>query len=148
MGGILLYAAIFLIVFDITYPKLLFYAATIAIAYPILLVPYMSLTYDVIGKGWKAAEMRIEYIVVRELFLNAGRIVSILMFLFSITFFNEEKSFPVLLMVLGAGHTCIYFLSGTSIYLALMDSKTSAGEVFIYLQLEREYPFLPFFSVQ
>ncbi|AIE60744.1 MFS transporter [Bacillus methanolicus] len=109
LGGILLYAAIFLIVFDITYPKLLFYAATIAIAYPILLVPYMSLTYDVIGKGWKAAEMRIEYIVVRELFLNAGRIVSILMFLFSITFFNEEKSFPVLLMVLGAGHTCIYF---------------------------------------
>lgn len=51
LGGILLYAAIFLIVFDITYPKLLFYAATIAIAYPILLVPYMSLTYDVIGKG-------------------------------------------------------------------------------------------------
>jgi MFS transporter, YQGE family, putative transporter len=108
IGGILLYAALFLIVFDVTYPKLLIYAATIAIAYPILLVPYMSLTYDVIGRGWKAAEMRIEYIVVRELFLNAGRIVSILLFLFAITFFNEEKSIPVLLLLLGAGHTCIY----------------------------------------
>ncbi|MDE3839610.1 MFS transporter [Bacillus methanolicus] len=108
LGGILLYASIFLIAFNVTYPKLLFYAATIAIAYPILLVPYMSLTYDVIGKGWKAAEMRIEYIVVREIFLNAGRIVSILLFLLAITFFNEEKSIPVLLMLLGAGHSCIY----------------------------------------
>ena len=68
----------------------------------------MSTTYDVIGTGWKAAEMRIEYIVVREIFLNLGRIVSILSFLAAITWFKEEKSIPILLLILGAGHTCIY----------------------------------------
>ena len=108
IGGTLLYVSIFLIVFNVTYVKLLIYAATIAVAYPLLLVPYLSLTYDVIGKGWRAAEMRIEYIVVRELFLNSGRIVSILSFVVAVTFFNEKISIPILLLILGAGHSCIY----------------------------------------
>ncbi|MED3625607.1 MFS transporter [Neobacillus thermocopriae] len=108
IGGILLYAAVLLIVWDVSYVKLLIYAGTIAIAYPLLLVPYNSTTYDVIGIGWKAAEMRIEYIVVREIFLNSGRIVSILAFLVAVTLFNEEKSIPILLLLLGAGHTLIY----------------------------------------
>jgi YQGE family putative transporter len=107
-GGIILFLSIFLIVFQTTYGRLLIYAGIIAIAYPLLLVPYMSLTYDVIGKGWKAAEMRIEYIVVRELFLNVGRVVSIIIFLLSITFFDSSKSIPVLLVLLGGGHLFIY----------------------------------------
>lgn len=109
IGGIILYLAIFLIIFDVSYTKLLFYAAIIAMAYPLLLVPYISMTYDVIGKGWNAAEMRIEYIVVRELFVNGGRVFSILCFLGAVTFFNGEKSIPILLLFLGAGHSIIYF---------------------------------------
>ncbi|MED3562218.1 MFS transporter [Bacillus xiapuensis] len=109
IGGILLYLSILLIVWDVNFAKLLIYAATIAIAYPLLLVPYISTTYDVIGTGWKAAEMRIEYIVVREIFLNIGRVVSILLFLAAITWFNEKSSIPILLLILGAGHTCIYW---------------------------------------
>ncbi|OIU70968.1 MFS transporter [Rossellomorea aquimaris] len=109
LGGMLLYLAIFLIVFDVTYTKLLIYAAVIAIAYPILLVPYISMTYDVIGTGWQAAEMRIEYIVVRELFLNLGRIVSVAAFIIAVTYFNQDQSIPILLLILGAGHTLIYF---------------------------------------
>jgi YQGE family putative transporter len=53
--------------------------------------------------------MRIEYIVVRELFLNLGRAVSVIAFIIGVTFFDETKSIPILLMFLGAGHTCIYF---------------------------------------
>ncbi|KUP05992.1 hypothetical protein Q75_10030 [Bacillus coahuilensis p1.1.43] len=109
LGGSILFASIFLIAFNVTYPRLLIYAAVIAVAYPILLVPYISTTYDVIGKAWKAAEMRIEYIVVREVFLNGGRIVSILSFLLAITFFSPEQSISYLLIVLGAGHFIIYF---------------------------------------
>ena len=108
IGGLLLYAAVFLLIFELTYIKLLIYAVVIAIAYPILLVPYISITYDVIGKSKNAAEMRIEYVVVRELFLNGGRAVSILLFLVAVLYFNEEKSIPVLLGVIGAGHALIY----------------------------------------
>jgi MFS transporter, YQGE family, putative transporter len=108
IGGIILYCAVVLIVWDLTFSNLLIYASMIAIAYPLLLVPYMSTTYDVIGTAWKAAEMRIEYIVVREIFLNMGRFVSILIFLGTVTWFNAEKGIPILLLFLGAGHSVIY----------------------------------------
>ncbi|MDQ0858372.1 MFS transporter [Bacillus sp. V2I10] len=109
IGGILLYASIFLLLFELTYPKLIMYAIVIAIAYPMLLVPYISLTYDVIGRSWNAAEARIEYIVVRELFLNLGRITSILLFILAVTLFDEKQSIPILLAVIGSGHSFIYF---------------------------------------
>ncbi|WP_419956124.1 MFS transporter [Neobacillus niacini] len=108
IGGIILYLAVLIIVWDVNYVKLLIYAAMIAVAYPILLVPYVSTTYDVIGSAWKAAEMRIEYIVVREIYINLGRIVSILSFLAAVTWFNEKESIPILLLFLGAGHSLIY----------------------------------------
>jgi len=109
IGGILLYASIYLIIFDVTYTRMIMYAVVIAIGYPFLLVPYASLSYDVIGKAWNAAKMRIEYIVVRELFLNAGRITSILLFMGAVSFFDEKKSIPILLAIIGAGHSVIYF---------------------------------------
>ncbi|RSK27857.1 MFS transporter [Bacillus sp. HMF5848] len=108
IGGILLYAAIYIILFDTTYTKILLYAFVIAIGYPLLLVPYASLTYDVIGKAWNAARMRIEYIVIKELFLNAGRAFSILLFLATVYFFNDDQAIIYLLMVIGAGHAVIY----------------------------------------
>ncbi|MDQ0414492.1 MFS transporter [Mesobacillus stamsii] len=108
VGGLILFFAIFLLIFELSYSRLLLYAALIAIAYPLLLVPYSSMTYDVIGRGWKAAEMRVEYIVVRELFLNLGRAASILLFLLAIHLFSEKQAIPFLLVLLGSGHTLIY----------------------------------------
>jgi YQGE family putative transporter len=124
-GGMMLYASLFLILFQLTFAKLIIYAVLIAIAYPIILVPYFSLTYDVIGKAWKAAEMRIEYIVVRELFLNGGRITSILMFLVAITFFDEQKSIPILMAIVGSGHLLIYFVIKN---VTLVNSKRQADK--------------------
>jgi MFS transporter, YQGE family, putative transporter len=109
VGGLILFLAIFLLIFDLSYFRLLLYAAMIAVAYPLLLVPYASMTFDVIGRGWKAAEMRVEYIVVRELFLNLGRVASILLFLLATHLFSEKQAIPVLLVILGSGHTLIYF---------------------------------------
>jgi MFS transporter, YQGE family, putative transporter len=109
IGGILLYAGVLLIAFNITFGKLLIYGAIVATAYPILLVPYISLTYDIIGRAWKAAEMRIEYIVVRELFVHIGRIVSISGFILSVMLFDLKQLLPVYLLIVGAGHTVIYW---------------------------------------
>ncbi|MBT2214473.1 MFS transporter [Virgibacillus dakarensis] len=109
LGGLLLYFSIFIILFHISYFNLIIYAIVIGIAYPIINVPYASLTYDVIGKAWRAKDLRVEYIVVRELFVNIGRVISILIFLISVSLFQAEKIIPVLLVVLGIGHLLIYF---------------------------------------
>jgi len=108
IGGLVIYCSIFIIAFEINYTLLIIYAILIGSAYPILNVPYASLTYDVIGKAWRAKDLRIEYIVVRELFVNAGRIISILVFLLSIYLFDSERTIPLLLIIFGTGHLFIY----------------------------------------
>lgn len=109
IGGCGLFISIFLLIYDVSYVKLLIYGASIALFYPLLLIPYVSLTYDVIGSGWKAAEMRVEYIVVRELYLNGGRALSILVFLLAISLFNIKTVMPYILVLLGSGHLLIYW---------------------------------------
>lgn len=105
VGGVILYAAIFLIFIDPTYIRLLIYGVVIGMAYPLMLVPYSSITYDVIGKSRDAAEMRIEYVVVKELFLNSGRVISIILFIIAINLINPTTAIPALLLIFGIGHT-------------------------------------------
>lgn len=108
IGGMMLYLAVVFIALDVTFLRLMIYAAIIAIAYPILLVPYTSLTYDIIGSARNAAEMRIEYIVVREIFIHFGRITSILGFLIAVSYFDPKQSLPIFLLIVGLGHSIIY----------------------------------------
>ncbi|WP_404453447.1 MFS transporter [Oceanobacillus kapialis] len=108
LGGLILYFSTFIILFNISYVLLIVYAVFIGIAYPIINVPYVSMTYDVIGKAWKAKEMRVEYIVVRELFVNLGRVGAIVLFLAAVFLFPAKQVIPILLIVLGSGHLFIY----------------------------------------
>jgi YQGE family putative transporter len=108
-GGMLLYSSLFLILFTMSYPTLLLYGIAISIGYPLVLVPYISMTYDVIGKARNARKARIEYIVIRELFLNFGRISSILIFLLFVLLFGEAIGIPASLVILGIGYSVIYY---------------------------------------
>ncbi|RLL48069.1 MFS transporter [Oceanobacillus piezotolerans] len=122
LGAVLLYLSIFIILFEVNYTLLMVYAVVIGIAYPIINVPYISLTYDVIGKAWKAGEMRIEYIVVRELFLNIGRIISVLAFIFLISIVEPDFAVSIMFVIFGAGHLFVYFYI-RNIYLGSSSKK-------------------------
>ena len=65
-----------------------------------------------------------EYVVVRELWLNAGRICSILSF-YVLYYSFHLKSLPYLLCILGAGHFLIYFAVKNVKYDEGNASKTS-----------------------
>ncbi|MGN1401658.1 MAG: MFS transporter [Bacillus sp. (in: firmicutes)] len=108
IGGIGLFLSVFLLVFQVSFTTLILYGICSAIFFPILLVPYISVTYDVIGKSWKAAEMRVEYIAVRDVFLNSGRTISIAIFLAVISCFDIETSLSWLLIILGSAQCFIY----------------------------------------
>lgn len=108
LGGILLFFSVALITFRLTYMNFLLYAVFISIAYPILLVPYSSMTYDVIGHAKNVRMHRVEYIVVREWFLHGGRITSVVAFLITINLFDASKSIPIFLLIAGTGHALIY----------------------------------------
>jgi YQGE family putative transporter len=52
-----------------------------ALFYPFYMSPLMSTVFDVIGATEESARLRVEYVVARELFLGAGRIAGILLFI-------------------------------------------------------------------
>ncbi|WP_058307437.1 MFS transporter [Gracilibacillus massiliensis] len=109
IGGFLLYAGVAIFVFQTSYWMLLAYGIVIGFAYPIFNVPFISLTYDIIGKAKGARELRIEYIIFRELFMNIGRITSILIFIFTVTFVDPVTIIPILLLTIGGGNFFAYY---------------------------------------
>ncbi|OZM57499.1 MFS transporter [Lottiidibacillus patelloidae] len=108
-AGATMYIAILIIAFHLTFIKLLIYGVIIAFAFPFLIVPFMSITYDVIGEANNSGNKRIEFLVVRDVYLNLGRVVSILFFIVAISFFSPEKSIPYLLFLIGPGFLIISF---------------------------------------
>ncbi|UOR12299.1 MFS transporter [Halobacillus amylolyticus] len=109
-AGLALTLSVVLLIVSDSIGFLFLYAAIAGLFFPLFYVPYVSLTYDVIGKSWNAGEMRIEYIVVREIFLDCGRVLSILFFLLAIMFIPPEIGIPYILLIVGAGHFVVYFL--------------------------------------
>lgn len=73
-------------------------------AYPVYNVPFISLTYDIIGTAKQARELRVEYVILREIFLNVGRIFAIVLFILTMQWFDPIKIIPILLLTLGAGN--------------------------------------------
>ncbi|MDY0405560.1 MFS transporter [Virgibacillus sp. 179-BFC.A HS] len=130
-----LFLSLFVILIHMSYATLILYAIIIGIAYPVLTVPYTSMTFDVIGKASKAKEWRVEYIVVRELFVNIGRVASIVIFLIGVAFMDPKKIIPVLLVIFGAGHLVLYYYI-KNIYLTSLP-KNKQG-IFIRDQLSDE----------
>ena len=109
IGGLALFLAVFLIIFRPSLLLFIIYGVIISLAYPLLLVPYLSTVYDVIGSAQDGGKFRIEYLVVRELFLNLGRSLSICTFLLLIFYFSAKTVIPYLLVIFGAGYFLIYF---------------------------------------
>ncbi len=54
--------------------------------------------------------MRVEYLLVREFFVNGGRITSIAVFLIAVSLWEAQQVIPWLLAVFGAGHFAMYFV--------------------------------------
>lgn len=108
IGGIIVSFAIWIVIVEVTFFNLMIYAIVIGIFFPIIIVPFQSLTYDVIGKAHEARDLRIEYIVLLEVISNLGSIVSIAIFIYGITFYTAHKSIPVMLALFSLSYLIIY----------------------------------------
>ncbi len=104
-----LYASVPIFVFQTSYWMLLAYGIVIGLAYPVFNVPFISLTYDIIGKAKGAKKLRIEYIIYRELFINIGRVSSIVIFITAISLVDPVIMIPILLLTIGGGNLFAYY---------------------------------------
>jgi MFS transporter, YQGE family, putative transporter len=110
LSGVALSLSIVLLLIKLNFTTLLIYAALIGAFYPILYVPYLSLSYDVIGKAKDARSLRVEYIVISDAATNIGRILSVLALLVGIGIW-KDASIPYLMLILGAGPFFIYYFT-------------------------------------
>ncbi|QKG85114.1 MFS transporter [Kroppenstedtia pulmonis] len=69
--------------------------------YPVYMVPLTSVVFDVIGENNRTAQLRVEYVVARELALNVGRIISVGAFLWWIREFPDLSMIKWLLVIVG-----------------------------------------------
>ncbi|UOQ47439.1 MFS transporter [Gracilibacillus caseinilyticus] len=118
-GGLLLYLGVGIFVFQPGFWMLLLYGVVVGVAYPVFNVPFISLTYDIIGKAKGAKELRIEYIIFRELFVNIGRVSAISLFIIGVLVFDPEFIIPILLLTIGSGNLIAYYFvrkTDSSIY--------------------------------
>lgn len=108
IAAIVLASAVWIIAFDLNFTRLITYGIIISMAYPMLMVPFLSMTYDVIGKAKNSAEWRIEYVVGRELFLNSGRVIGIAVFIATVIFFDPEKALSYYILFFGHAQLLLY----------------------------------------
>lgn len=69
--------------------------------YPFYYAPTLSIAYDVIGEYKEAVEMRVEYVVAREIMINFGRLISLIIFMIILANTNNIYSLKPLLLCLG-----------------------------------------------
>lgn len=111
VGGAVIYFTLYIILFKLNHISLFVYAILVGVSTPIIGVPYASMTYDVIGLSRYAKENRIEFIVLRELYINIGRVISIVFFILGILLIDSKLIIPYLLATFGMGYLFIpYFM--------------------------------------
>lgn len=81
VGSLLATAAVLPLFADVTFLTLMVLGVGTAVAYPLFIIPVTSTAFDVIGANPHAVRDRTEYVVMRELALNVGRVLSVAGFL-------------------------------------------------------------------
>lgn len=77
VGAVVMFGAAALLMFGFKFSTLLLFGVVNAIFLPCLAIPFSTITYEVISRIPHAAELRVEYIVTREIFLNLGRVIPV-----------------------------------------------------------------------
>ncbi len=72
-----------------------------ALFYPLYMVPLTSTVFDVIGENWRTVSLRVEFVVVRELALNIGRVLSILAFLWWVNYSSQLEQLRWFILAFG-----------------------------------------------
>lgn len=80
-GAGLMAAAVFLFFLRVDYATLVAFGVASGIAYPLYAIPVTSSVFDLIGMSRESAEHRVELVVLRELGLNAGRVIGVSLYL-------------------------------------------------------------------
>ncbi|MDF2985387.1 MAG: hypothetical protein K0R50_897 [Eubacterium sp.] len=99
-GAILMFIAVWGLVANISYGSLIFYMIMEAAFVPFFLVPLASASFNIISIQHEE-DLRVEYIINKEIVLNGGRIVSISILIALLSFYKNPNSLNYFLFFIG-----------------------------------------------
>lgn len=99
-GAVFMFIAVLGLVTRISYGTLLFFMILDAAFVPFFLVPMSSASFNIISMQHEE-DLRVEYIINKEIVLNFGRIISITTLIALLTFFKSEKNLNYFLFFIG-----------------------------------------------
>ncbi|RTE08714.1 MFS transporter [Paenibacillus whitsoniae] len=102
IGSVMVVAAILPFFWRMSYGTLLIFGIGSALFFPLYSVPMVSSVFDLIGADEESAKQREEYIVFRELSLNVGRVLGVLVFNLVISWSKAPLVINVLLLGIGS----------------------------------------------
>ena len=101
VGTIVMTAVIIPFFFGISYKTMLVFGIGTSLFIPLYTIPMTSAVFDLIGQHEESAKQRVEYVVLRELALSAGRVVSMIIFIITIHFSKAPIVLNCLLLFIG-----------------------------------------------
>ena len=102
---IMMTAAIVPFFYAVNYTTLLLFGVVVGVFFPMFIVPLTSSVFDLIGRDDESARHRVEYVVLRELGLGAGRMAGTLVFIVVVS--QSAALMTMNWLLLGIGSSCI-----------------------------------------
>jgi YQGE family putative transporter len=102
VGIVMMIVVILPFFWRLNYATLLVFGISTALFMPLFTIPITSVVFDMIGKNEQSAEKRVEYIVLRELALNMGRMLGTIIFIGVITWSKQPLVINFLLLGIGS----------------------------------------------
>lgn len=102
IAALMLTAAVLPFFIAVNYGTLILFGIIAGVFFPLYIIPMTSSVFDLIGKDDDSARHRVEYVVIRELALNAGRIAGTLIFIAVLSRTDSVTAMSLLLLGIGS----------------------------------------------
>lgn len=110
MGAILMFIGVLGLVIKINYGTLLFYILVDALFLPFFMVPLSSASFNVVNRNHEE-DLRIEYVINKEIALNTGRIASTVLLILLLSYIKYDRVLNYFLLFIGSAQlVSIFFL--------------------------------------
>ncbi|MBC8080338.1 MAG: MFS transporter [Gorillibacterium sp.] len=110
IGALAMTMVIFPFFWQINYRTLLIFGVGTSLFIPLYFIPVTSVIFDLIGQEPDGVEKRVEYVVVREIGINLGRILGTLMFLVTVSLTDSPLALTLLLFLIGSTPLVVWVL--------------------------------------
>jgi YQGE family putative transporter len=102
IGVVMMILVILPFFWQVSYSTLLVFGVGTSLFIPLFTIPITSVVFDMIGKNEESANNRVEYIVLREVALNTGRMLGTLIFIAVLSWSTKPLTINLLLLGLGS----------------------------------------------